>query len=121
MQKRIVLLRLGKHFPTDRIDRPRLTWLNDEGVSLRFSFSADGPLDMRMDPTQGQSASELIAQLSEAEHAPVFVATLRRGDVDRCQTEHARRRWLMVEMVVEKVEQPIGPISATRRVPGSLL
>jgi 16S rRNA (cytosine1402-N4)-methyltransferase len=37
-----------------------------------FSFSADGPLDMRMDPTQGQSASELIAQLSEAELARVI-------------------------------------------------
>jgi len=37
-----------------------------------FSFSADGPLDMRMDPAQGQSASELIAGLSEGELARVI-------------------------------------------------
>ncbi len=32
-----------------------------------FSFSADGPLDMRMDPTQGPTAAELLASLSERE------------------------------------------------------
>ncbi|MCC6746668.1 MAG: 16S rRNA (cytosine(1402)-N(4))-methyltransferase RsmH [Deltaproteobacteria bacterium] len=37
-----------------------------------FSFSAEGPLDMRMDPTQGPSAAELIATLSEAELARVI-------------------------------------------------
>jgi len=34
-----------------------------------FSFSADGPLDMRMDPGEGRTAAELIAQLSERELA----------------------------------------------------
>lgn len=32
-----------------------------------FSFSADGPLDMRMDPTRGQTAAELLASFSEKE------------------------------------------------------
>ena len=32
-----------------------------------FSFSSDGPLDMRMDPTQGQSAAELVNCLEEQE------------------------------------------------------
>lgn len=32
-----------------------------------FSFSADGPLDMRMDPTQGQSAADLVNSLEEQE------------------------------------------------------
>lgn len=32
-----------------------------------FSFQADGPLDMRMDPDHGESAAELIDRLTEAE------------------------------------------------------
>lgn len=30
-----------------------------------FSFHADGPLDMRLDPTQGQTAEDLVANLDE--------------------------------------------------------
>jgi 16S rRNA (cytosine1402-N4)-methyltransferase len=34
-----------------------------------FSFRADGPLDMRMDPTAGESAAEVIAVMGEGELA----------------------------------------------------
>lgn len=37
-----------------------------------FSFIKDGPLDMRMDPEQGQSAAQWLAQASEAEIAQVL-------------------------------------------------
>ncbi len=37
-----------------------------------FSFLNDGPLDMRMDPTQGQSAAEWINNASEADIATVL-------------------------------------------------
>lgn len=37
-----------------------------------FSFMRNGPLDMRMDPTQGQSAAEFLARASEADIAHVF-------------------------------------------------
>ena len=37
-----------------------------------FSFMRDGPLDMRMDPTQGQSVAEFLARASEADIAYVF-------------------------------------------------
>ena len=37
-----------------------------------FSFQEDGLLDMRMDPTTGQSAADLISQLSEAELADLI-------------------------------------------------
>lgn len=37
-----------------------------------FSFMADAPLDMRMDPTQGQSAADFVAQASEREIADVL-------------------------------------------------
>lgn len=37
-----------------------------------FSFSADGPLDMRMDPQAGQSAAQWLAQAGEGEIAQVL-------------------------------------------------
>jgi 16S rRNA (cytosine1402-N4)-methyltransferase len=37
-----------------------------------FSFQAEGPLDMRMDTSQGETALELIARLSERELADVL-------------------------------------------------
>ncbi|HEX8374542.1 MAG TPA: 16S rRNA (cytosine(1402)-N(4))-methyltransferase RsmH [Geminicoccaceae bacterium] len=37
-----------------------------------FSFRADGPLDMRMDPTRGESAAEFLARADEAEIARVI-------------------------------------------------
>lgn len=37
-----------------------------------LSFQQDGPLDMRLDPTQGESASDLLARLSEFELARVI-------------------------------------------------
>jgi 16S rRNA (cytosine1402-N4)-methyltransferase len=54
--------------------------LMDLGISSRqladasrgFSFSQDGPLDMRLDPSQGQSAADLINHLSEGELADLL-------------------------------------------------
>ncbi|MGV6808236.1 MAG: 16S rRNA (cytosine(1402)-N(4))-methyltransferase RsmH, partial [bacterium] len=37
-----------------------------------FSFLRDGPLDMRMDPEQGQSAAEWLAEAKEADIATVL-------------------------------------------------
>ena len=37
-----------------------------------FSFRQDGPLDMRMDPEQGESAADWLARASEAEIAQVL-------------------------------------------------
>lgn len=37
-----------------------------------FSFKSDGPLDMRMDTSQGEMAAELIARLPEAQLADVI-------------------------------------------------
>ena len=40
--------------------------------SRGFSFSADGPLDMRMDPEAGESAAQWLAHASESEIASVL-------------------------------------------------
>lgn len=41
-------------------------------ASRGFSFSEDGPLDMRMDPAAGETAAELVERLSEAELADLL-------------------------------------------------
>lgn len=54
--------------------------LLDLGLSSRqledsargFSFMREGPLDMRFDPTQGETAADLINNLSETELADIF-------------------------------------------------
>lgn len=43
-----------------------------EQAGRGFSFREDGPLDMRLDPTQGDTAADLVEQLSEAALADVF-------------------------------------------------
>lgn len=51
-----------------------------------FSFRADGPLDMRMDPTQGESAADLVNRTEETALANIIYAY---GD-ERCSRRIAR-------------------------------
>lgn len=55
-----ILLDLGVSSP--QLDRP------ERG----FSFRNNGPLDMRMDPTRGETAAELLARVDEAELADIL-------------------------------------------------
>ncbi len=48
-----------------------------------FSYKRPGPLDMRMDPTRGQPASELIARLSENELATAIRELGDEQDADQ--------------------------------------
>ena len=62
-----------------------------------FSFMADGPLDMRMDPTQGQSAAEFLAQADAEDIAAVL---WRYGE------ERMSRR-IAQTIVQARIEQPL--------------
>jgi 16S rRNA (cytosine1402-N4)-methyltransferase len=62
-----------------------------------FSFSADGPLDMRMDPGAGMSAAQWLAQANESEIANV----LRIYGEERFARRIARR------IVETRVRQPL--------------
>jgi len=60
-----------------------------------FSFAADAPLDMRLDPTQGETAADLVNEMPEAELADlIFNYGEERGArrVARLVAEARRKR-----------------------------
>ncbi|MBK1672542.1 16S rRNA (cytosine(1402)-N(4))-methyltransferase [Ectothiorhodospira shaposhnikovii] len=80
-----VLLDLGVSSP--QLDSP------DRG----FSFMRDGPLDMRMDPMQGESAAQWLARADESEIAAVLKSL--------GEERHARR--IARHLVTQRAETPI--------------
>ncbi|HUB89887.1 MAG TPA: 16S rRNA (cytosine(1402)-N(4))-methyltransferase RsmH [Dyella sp.] len=82
-----------------------------------FSFMADGPLDMRMDPTQGESAADFLARADEREIADVlwvygeerFSRKIARAIVEHRQASPIARTGELAALV----ERAIG-----RREPG---
>jgi len=67
-----VLDRRGIHLIDGALADLGLSSLQLEGPDRGFSFQRDDPLDMRMDQTQGDTASSLLARVSEVELADVI-------------------------------------------------
>jgi 16S rRNA (cytosine1402-N4)-methyltransferase len=86
-------------------DRPVQGVLADLGVSSPqldgavrgFSFQAEGPIDMRMNPEAGKSAAELLDQLEEGELADLLYdfgeERLSRRIARRLVAERGHRPW----------------------------
>ena len=72
-----------------------------DDASRGFSFMNDGPLDMRMNPDQGQSAAEWLQTISESELADVF---FQYGE-----ERHSRR---IAKAIKKALEQ--APITSTK-------
>jgi len=68
-----------------------------EDTSRGFSFRLDGPLDMRMDTSQGQTATEWIASVSEK-----FL-----GEVIKDYGEERFAKQIAREIVAARSQQPI--------------
>ena len=68
-----------------------------------FSFKNEGPLDMRLDPTRGQPASELVNRLGEQELADAFRDLGDEEDADR-----------IARLIVER--RASGPIETTSQL-----
>ncbi len=86
-----VLLDLG--FSSDQVDDP------ERG----FSFSVDGPLDMRLDQSQKLTAADMVNSLSEQELADIF---WRYGE----ETRSRQIAWRIVQ------ERARGPITRTTQL-----
>jgi 16S rRNA (cytosine1402-N4)-methyltransferase len=100
----VILLDLG--VSSMQLDRP------ERG----FSYAADAPLDMRMDPTQDESALQLVNDASERELEQIF----RRYGEERYARQIARavvrrRREHPIERTGELVETIKGAIPAPAR------
>jgi 16S rRNA (cytosine1402-N4)-methyltransferase len=104
VQADAILLDLG--VSSMQIDRP------ERG----FSYAADAPLDMRMDPSSPQTAADVVNELSERELADVF----RRYGEERFSRQIARaivrrRDERPFERTADLVEVVRGAIPAPRR------
>jgi len=76
--------------------------LQFDSTERGFSFRFDAPLDMRMDPTSGNTAAELLAELPEVELARIIF--------EFGEERHSRR---IARRIVERREQG-QPISTTQ-------
>ncbi len=89
-----------------------------------FSFQADGPLDMRMDPERGESAKSLLARLAEAEIAQCLrdfgdvapAGRIARAIVRRRNAGSLNRTSDLAEAVAEALDFVSGVPSETRTV-----
>ncbi len=76
-----------------------------------FSFAADGPLDMRLDPTQGLTAADMVNRLSERELADIIflygeehaARRIARAIVEHRRTQPFHRTAELAEVVVRAV------------------
>ena len=82
-----------------------------EDTNRGFSFAADGPLDLRFDPTSGQPASQLVARLGERQLADLIY---RYGE-----ERHSRR--IARRIVRERGQQPIRSADQLARIVRSSL
>jgi len=87
-----------------------------------FSFQKDGPLDMRMDPTRGESAAEFVARADERELRAVigelgeerFAGRIARAIVGARSNEPITRTAQLAEIVRRAVRTHDGKHPATR-------
>lgn len=87
-----------------------------------LSFQGEGPLDMRMDPSSGPTAADLLARLSERELADLifqygeerYSRRIARKIVDRRRTEPLRTTQELAELVRSCVPRSRGIDPATR-------
>jgi 16S rRNA (cytosine1402-N4)-methyltransferase len=89
--------------------------------SRGFSFKHEGPLDMRFDPSQPRTASDLVNQLNEESLADLLrkfgeepkAGRIARAIVKARPIEHTKELAGLVERVIGKGKQRIHPATRT--------
>jgi 16S rRNA (cytosine1402-N4)-methyltransferase len=99
-----VLSRAGEHDIDGILVDLGVSSLQFDSPERGFSFRFDAPLDMRMDPTSGATAADLLQQLSESEIARIIF--------EFGEERHSRR---IARRIVERREQG-DPVTTTKEL-----
>jgi 16S rRNA (cytosine1402-N4)-methyltransferase len=97
-----VLSRAGERDPAGILVDLGVSSLQFDSPERGFSFRFDAPLDMRMDPTSGATAADLLQQLPESEIARIIF--------EFGEERHSRR---IARRIVERREQG-EPVTTTK-------
>jgi len=99
-----VLERAGEHDPDGMLVDLGVSSLQFDSPERGFSFRFDAPLDMRMDPTRGATAADLLQQLPESEIARIIF-----------EFGEERRSRRIARRIVERREQG-KPVTTTKEL-----
>ena len=99
-----VLSRAGERDPNGILVDLGVSSLQFDSPERGFSFRFDAPLDMRMDPTSGATAADLLQQLPESEIARIIF--------EFGEERHSRR---IARRIVERREQG-NPVTTTNEL-----
>jgi 16S rRNA (cytosine1402-N4)-methyltransferase len=100
----VVLSRAGERDPSGILVDLGVSSLQFDSPERGFSFRFDAPLDMRMDPTSGATAADLLQQLPESEIARIIF--------EFGEERHSRR---IARRIVERREQG-KPVTTTKEL-----
>ncbi len=85
-----------------------------------FSFQADGPLDMRMDPSRDRTAADIVNRWDESDLADLFYyegGETRARQIARALVEGRRRApFLRTGALAEAISSALGPVLRAAKI-----
>ncbi len=96
-----------------------ISWFHLKSPNRGFSFQLDGPLDMRMDPSRGPTAADLVNGLSRDELAKIiheYGEERRAGAIARAIEKARARRSITSTVQLAEIVSSVFPPYPPRRI-----